>query len=627
MRESYRPAMSETAEVRDVYRFGAFTLDGERGTLRGPDGELRLRPKSYDLLLYLVRHPGRLVGREELLNAVWGHTAVTDDSVTQCLVEIRRVLGDESRSMVRTVPRRGYRLEVPVDSPAGRDGGPGAGEKLSRRPVKWTFAAAAMAGTALLAALAWWGSARHSPAPAPGAIPAGNAIAVLPFADLSEAGDQDHFGAGIAEEILNLLAQLDSLKVIARTSSFAFQGQAMDVRDIARRLGVTHVLEGSVRRSGDRMRITAQLVDGRDGVHLWSHSYDREVGDIFDLQLEIAQQVSAVLAAALHVESPARHRDVRAYEHLLRGRFLFQRRAPGDMERAREHFEAAVALDPEDGAAWAALSGCLTVEISEGRLDFAAVLPRALEAAQRAVALSPGLPEAHLRAARAYDYAGDEALAWRHIGIAEALNPDDPLLLGFKAGAALARDDLAGALALQERVVALDPLSVVMRNNYAYMLQAAGRLAEARAQLQTGLEISPGRHDFTVALARVLVLEGRHEEAIADLPEASPGGDADVVRAVALHALGRVEEAQAAVSRLETGTSDHAAVQLAEVHAQLGDVEAAWRWLDEARRRMQAEMRGDGWRWRPRVRSSGFLRPLESDPRWQAAFRDPPDAT
>ncbi len=627
MRESYRPAMSEIAEVREVYRFGAFILDAERGTLCGPDGELRLRPKSFDLLLYLLRHPGRLVGREELLDAVWGQLAVTDDSITQCLVEIRRALGDESRSMVRTVPRRGYRLDIPVDAPAGRDARPDAGEKPPRLPVTRTHAAAALVGMALFAALVWWESARHAPDPAPRAIPGGNAVAVLPFADMSEAGDQDYFGVGIAEEILNLLAQLDSLKVIARTSSFAFQGQAMDVRDIARRLGVTHVLEGSVRRSGDRMRITAQLVDGRDGVHLWSQTYDREVGDVFDLQLEIAQQVSGVLAATLHVESPARHRDVRAYEHLLRGRFLFQRRAPGDMERAREHFEAAVALDPEDGAAWAALSGCLTVEISEGRLDFAAVLPRALEAAQRAVALSPGLPEAHLRAARAYDYAGDEALAWRHIGIAEALNPDDPLLLGFKAGAALARDDLAGALALQERVVALDPLSVVTRNNYAYMLQAAGRLAEARAQLQTGLEISPGRHDFTVALARVLVLEGRHEEAIAGLPEASPGGDADVVRAVALHALGRVEEAQAALSRLETGTSDHAAVQLAEVHAQLGDVEAAWRWLDEARRRMQAEMRGDGWRWRQLVRSSGFLRPLESDPRWQAAFRDPPDAT
>jgi TolB-like protein/DNA-binding winged helix-turn-helix (wHTH) protein/Flp pilus assembly protein TadD len=626
MRQSREPEMSDTAEAAQAYRFDAFMLDVGRGTLLGPGGELRLRPKSFDLLLYMVRHPGRLLGREELLNAVWGHAAVTDDSITQCLVEIRRALGDESRSLVRTIPRRGYLLDAPVESLPRRDSPPVASETPPRPPLKRAYAAVAIAGALLLAALAWWLSTSHSPDPVAGehriATPP-NAIAVLPFTDMSAAGDQAYLGEGIAEEILNLMAQIDSLKVIARTSSFAFQGRAVDVREIASDLGVTHVLEGSVRRSDDRVRITAQLVDGRDGVHLWSQTYDREVGDIFELQLEIAQQVSDVLAAALHVEPRARHRDIGAYEHLLRGRFLFQRRAPGDMERAREHFEAAVALDPEDGAAWAALSGCLTVEIGEGRLDVTAALPRALEAAQRAVALSPGLPEAHLRAARAYSFAGDDERAWRHIRIAEALNPDDPLLLGFQAGMALLRDDLAGALALQERVMARDPLSVVVRNNYARMLQAAGRLAEARAQLLAILEISPGRPEIQVALAVLLALEERHEEAVAALPETPSGEGADVVLAVSLHALGRAEEAQAAVSRLETGTTVHAAHGLAEIYAQRDDADAAWRWLGETRRRMQATMPDAEIRWRQQLRSSGFLRPLEDDPRWHAAFRDP----
>jgi TolB-like protein/DNA-binding winged helix-turn-helix (wHTH) protein/Flp pilus assembly protein TadD len=628
MRQSREPGMSDIAEAAQAYRFDAFTLDVGRGTLLGPEGELRLRPKSFELLLYMVRHPGRLVGRKELLNAVWGHAAVTDDSITQCLVEIRRALGDESRSLVRTFPRRGYLFDVPVEPLALRDSPPIASEALPRPPVNQAYAAVAIAGAVLLAALAWWASARHSPDPTVGEhriamLP--NAVAVLPFADMSAAGDQAYLGEGIAEEILNLLAQIDSLKVIARTSSFAFQGHAMDVRDIASQLGVTHVLEGSVRRSAERLRITAQLVDGRDGVHLWSQTYDREVGDIFELQLEIAQQVRDVLAATLHVEPAARHRDIRAYEHLLRGRFLFQRRAPGDMERAREHFEAAVALDPEDGAAWAALSGCLTVEISEGRLDVAEALPRALEAAQRAVALSPDLPEAHLRAARAYRFAGDDERAWRHIRIAEALNPEDPLLVGFKAGTALVRDDLAGALALQERVVVRDPLSTVARSNYAHMLQAAGRLAESREQLLVVLEISPGRQDFMVGLARLLVLEGRHEEAIASLPNTATGGEADAVRAISLHALGRLEEAQAIESRLKADMSSDGALRLAETHAQRGEADAAWRWLEEARRQMQAETGDGGWRWRQLVRSSGFLRPLESDPRWREAFRDPPD--
>jgi TolB-like protein/DNA-binding winged helix-turn-helix (wHTH) protein/Flp pilus assembly protein TadD len=678
--------MAGNDTTRQRFRFGGFVLDLERGTLHGPDGELRLRPKSHEVLHHLVLNTGRLVTKDELLEAVWGDVVVTEDSLTQCVVEIRRAIGDHAREVIRTVPRRGYMLDVtvisesvdehvgatvppfatppghlsahapappqapvsaspsqsvaavaPGEAPFGSRAGDRPRHVTSPRRGPLRMGAAMLAVVAAL--LAWWVYEGRQPS-VPGANSpawrhatgaptiaqadaASNAIAVLPFTDMSAAGDQAYLGEGIAEEILNLMAQIDSLKVIARTSSFAFQGRAVDVREIASDLGVTHVLEGSVRRSDDRVRITAQLVDGRDGVHLWSQTYDREVGDIFELQLEIAQQVSDVLAAALHVEPRARHRDIGAYEHLLRGRFLFQRRAPGDMERAREHFEAAVALDPEDGAAWAALSGCLTVEIGEGRLDVTAALPRALEAAQRAVALSPGLPEAHLRAARAYSFAGDDERAWRHIRIAEALNPDDPLLLGFQAGMALLRDDLAGALALQERVMARDPLSVVVRNNYARMLQAAGRLAEARAQWLAILEISPGRPEIQVALAVLLALEERHEEAVAALPETPSGEGADVVLAVSLHALGRAEEAQAAVSRLETGTTVHAAHGLAEIYAQRDDADAAWRWLGETRRRMQATMPDAEIRWRQQLRSSGFLRPLEDDPRWHAAFRDP----
>lgn len=619
---------SQTAGRR--FRFGGFVLDLERGVLHGPDGELRLRPKSDEVLRYLLLNPGRLVTKKELLHAVWGHTVVTEDSLIQCLVEIRRAIGDHGREVIRTVPRRGYMLDVPVIAE------PAESRRVISPPRSLRRSGAAVLVMAAAVAFAWLylGQGVEKPArslsqassPAAGNTASGHAIAVLPFADMSAAGNQDYFGEGIAEEILNLLAQVDSLRVIARTSSFAFQGRAMDVRDIAGHLGVTHVLEGSVRRSGDRVRITAQLVDGRDGVHLWSQVYDREVGDVFALQLEIAQQVSARLAATLQVEQPVMQRNIRAYEHLLRGRFLYQRRAPGDMERAREHFEAAIALDPDDGAAWAALSAALTIDFSESRLEVAEALPRALAAAERGVALSPGLPEAHLRAARAYRYAGDVERALHHVRVAEALNPDDVLLLGLKAGIALARDDLAGALNLQERVVARDPLSAVARGNYAAMLQAAGRLAEARAQLLAVLEISPGRQDFLVELAGLPALEGRHEDAIAALPEASADERSNVVRAVSLHALGRHEEARAAALQLEQGTSAKAALCLAEVHAQRGETDAAWHWLEEARRRMQLETLDSDTRWRQMVRASGFLRPLEDDPRWRAAFRVAPGA-
>jgi DNA-binding winged helix-turn-helix (wHTH) protein len=218
------------------YEFGAFALDPERGALRGPDGEIRLRHKSFQLLLYLVRNPGRLLSREELFNAIWGNTAVTDDSLTQCLVEIRRALGDDSRQMVRTVPRRGYLFDVPV-KPLGTSAAlevepvsPAAGRLASGR--------LAAAGLIVVVMAAWWLFSRPGPVPAelPDAAgsrvaPIPNSIAVLPFVDMSAEQDQEHFGDGIAEEILNLLTRVEGLKVIARTSSFSFKGRQVDIGD------------------------------------------------------------------------------------------------------------------------------------------------------------------------------------------------------------------------------------------------------------------------------------------------------------------------------------------------------------------------------------------------------------
>jgi TolB-like protein/DNA-binding winged helix-turn-helix (wHTH) protein len=325
--------MSEHGEGAERYGFEQFMLDPERSELHGPDGVIQLRPKSYDLLLYLVRHPGRLIGREELLDAVWGQRAVTDDSVTQCLVEIRRALADHGRRIVRTVPRRGYLFDVPV----ARIPGPNGPEEQANvpaadAPASATAPPAALHGampyprlaaatvTFLALALAWWAFAtRDATRPdrsmfdAP-AVP--NSIAVLPFADMSAEGDQEYFGDGIAEEILNLLAQAPELKVIARTSSFSFKHQPADITTIAARLGVAHVLEGSVRKWGNRVRVTAQLVSGRDGAHLWSQTYDRELGDLFEVQGDIAGAVAGVLEARLltrpGVAVTPEARDVRA---------------------------------------------------------------------------------------------------------------------------------------------------------------------------------------------------------------------------------------------------------------------------------------------------------------------------
>lgn len=625
--------MSDTAAAAQAYRFDAYTLDVGRGILLGPEGELRLRPKSFKLLSYLVRNPGRLIAREELLQAVWGRAAVTDDSITQCLVEIRRALGDESRSLVRTIPRRGYLFDVQVETlaspgspPIASEAPPTASEAPQRPRGPRPYVALAIAGAALLGALAWWASERHVPQPAPGeqsiaVLP--NSIAVLPFADMSPTQDQEHFGDGIAEEILNLLAQSPELKVIARTSSFSFKGAPVDIATIAAQLGVSHVLEGSVRTAGGQVRVTAQLVSAHDSAHLWSQTYDRELDDIFQVQTEIAAAVAAMLRAKL-LPTPSRERgsphDARAYEHFLRGRFLFNRRGPGEIERARAQFEASIAIDPEYAPAWAALAGVFAVQLDEGTVEQDVGAARQLEAVERALALDPELPEAHLRAVAAFG-AHDPERARHHLRRAEALDPENPLFIGLSAGRALARGQVDEAVELWARIVAIDPLSVVNRMNRASVLMAAGRLAEARAELLAARELAGGRaFEVDARLGQLLVLEGHHAEALSLLEGTEEGTARDVGLAVAHHALGQARESAAATTRLQALDTGAAALAVAEVHAWRGEPDEAFTWLALARERYVRDLPWGEVRVAQNSYASAFLAPLHADPRWAELY-------
>ena len=615
-------------------RFDQFTLDTARGVLLSPDGEIPLRPKSYEVLLYLASHRGRLVGRKELIDAVWGKAVITDDSLTQCLVEIRRALGDDARTLVRTVPRRGYRFDPPPAVSASEGDAPVTGPDVRVQAARQIWPPLRLRVLALPAlalfglALVWLGLQAERASPPPEAA-APNAIAVLPFVDMSASGDQAYLGEGIAEEVLNTLAQSRDIKVIARTSSFAFKDRPVDIRTIAEQLGVSYVLEGSVRRSGNRIRVIAQLINARDGAHLWSEDFDRELTGIFAVQAEIADRVAEALQVYVAAAPGGPEiQDVAAYEHFLRGRFHYHRRAEGDLERSRRHFQAAVELDPGYAAAWAALSGAYSLEFDSDTPEEPLYEP-AKAAAARALALDPRSVEAHLRTARLLWIAGDESGRRRHMEVAEKLDPDHPLLLGFKGGYALRLNDRATAIALNQRMVQRDPLSPLHRTNLATMLLADGRLEEARAQALAIQELSSRRPDVDLLLASTLILERRFEEA-ARLVERLPQehellreNDRDVALAIVTRALGHEGPYRDAMERLRGRDSAAAAIAVAQVHAQHGDLEAAWQWIEEAKRRI-ADPRVEFW-WLVDLASSAFLRPLHDDSRWAGLYEEVPE--
>jgi TolB-like protein/thioredoxin-like negative regulator of GroEL len=495
-------------------------------------------------------------------------------------------------------------------------------------PREALLSTSVLAGAALAAMLVVWvaghreGTVRIAPYVAEQRVP--NSIAVLPFVDMSPDKDQDYFGDGLAEEILTLLAQSPQLQVISRNSSFSLKAEPVDITLIAQRLGVANVLHGSVAKSGDRAHIGMQLTSVQGDTRLWSQTYDRGLEEMPGLKREIAAAVARALGTSLPVEAVARHTrsvDVRAYDHFLRGRSLFHQRGPGDLERAREHFDAAVELEPGYARAWAGLSGVYNAQIDVGEITREVGALRRREAAERALALEPDLAEAHLRAIAVFVEDGDLARARQHFDTARILDPQNPLLLGFASRALVADGRVGESITHWDRIVANDPLSRAARLHRASHLVGVGALEAARADLLVARDLGAGEGEADALLALVKVLERRYQEALASLAPIPRTYDREVGLALAHRALGNVDESEAIVARLRADQAGEAALAMAQVLAHHGEQEEAFLWLAEARTRFERDAR-DPRVWAQSSHLSPFLRPLREDPRWAALYTE-----
>ena len=330
----------------------------------------------------------------------------------------------------------------------------------------------------------------------------GASVAVLPFADMSPDSDQAYFADGISEEILNVLVRIPGLQVAGRTSSFAYRGQDQDLREIGNALDVSHVLEGSVRRSGTRLRITAQLIRSADGFHIWSETYDREIADIFDIQDDIAGAVANELATSLGLDtgavSVARTSDLDAYESFLHARQLYRDRGQANLDLAASMLTETLARDPEYGPSWTALAGVYGV-MSYYRPVTNPPAPELTEswkalsmaAARRAIAINPADAQAYafLGAAHANNWNWIEGLDM--LDRAVALAPNDPDVLDAAAQILTQAGYGTEAEILSGRAVGLDPLVAIYRTTYGNTLTLLGRTEEANTQFRAGIAIDP----------------------------------------------------------------------------------------------------------------------------------------
>ena len=620
--------VSRTSALQRVYSFGDFTLDLERGALQKCGADVRLRPKSFEMLCYLVENHGRLVSKDELLNAVWGHTVVTEGSITQCLIDIRRILGDKSQSLIRTVPRRGYIFDAPV-SESVETASPVAADTVSvarsasdraqaiKNRLTWIFAGCLL----LVFAGAWVAVETFGMKTRHDVGATRRSIAVLPFVDLSPEQDQGHLADGVAEEIHDLLAHVRTLRVIARTSSFSFKGANTDLRTIAEKLNVAYVLEGTVRKSADRIRITAKVIDAVTGSPAWSQTYDRKLEDAFAVQTEIATAVAQALNVTL---ANVTERDIRAsvnseaFSVYLQGRFFYNRRASGDVERAVKLYEEALRLDPRLARAWVGLAAAYTAQAGDGTISNDVGLAKRRLAIGEALMLDHHLAEAHIRAAELAWDTGDIAAVAKHHREAVASEPDNPIVLAFSSNEAAWNDRLDDAIVLARRVVTLDPLSAVMHGHLASLLLAVGRFEDAKTEFIKQLQLSSiATPDTDPAIGFILILEHKFDEALALIEHWPAGDDKDQAVAMIGRAVAREADAGAAMQRLNSSKQLGSAVRLAEVHAFRGDSDQAFNALQTARNKITSDSwSSPDWIWMWQLRFSPFLRPLHTDPRW-----------
>ncbi len=433
-----------------MYRFGEFELDLDRYELRRGSEVVKAEPRILEVLNYLISQRERVVSKEELLDTIWKDVHVSESALTTTIRDARRALNDSPTEpqWIRTIYGRGFRFVGTVSDTA-----------RITTPV-----APAVAAPAPIVA---------EPAPA-------KSIAVLPFTDLSPGRDQSHFCDGMAEELINTLTRIQELRVISRATAFDFRSDD-DVRDLGRKLAVRHVLRGSVRKSDDRLRITVHLVDTQSGHHVWSEKYDRQVGDIFAVQEEIAEKTARVLLGVLAERNRAAFRStpvrIDAYEFHLKGRTYLSEATPESFDSAVGMFELTIDFDPEYAPAHAGLADALA-ELFTIRGD-EALRKRAEEHAKRAVELAPELAETHISRGHVLTVEERYDEAAKELDFAISINPRSAEG-HYRYGHVRVREGkLDAAAEMFEHAARLQPADFRPTLQLAWIYRALGREKEA----------------------------------------------------------------------------------------------------------------------------------------------------
>jgi TolB-like protein/Flp pilus assembly protein TadD len=438
---------------------------------------------------------------------------------------------------------------------------------------------------------------------------------------MSPSQDQEYFSDGLTEQLINDLAKIPNLKVIGRSSAFQFKGKSEDVRDVGRTLGVANVLEGSVRREGNHVRITAELIKADDGFQLWSQTYDREFKDIFAVQDEIAMAATEALQPTLLGDNGQRFASAspgtnpEAYQAYLEAKYFIGRGASKEgLDKALAYTDTAIKLDETYAPAWALRASVQNVMATVSLTDVTEGFRRSRNDAERAIALDPTLGSAYLALARTqifYDWDWDAANTC--LTKAAALEPGNAEVLQIQSRLSALSGNLDEAINLGEQAVTLDPLDTISRLQLGYVLYVASRYDEARVELQKALDLNPQAAFVHITLGKILIAEAKPQQALAEIEKEPNDWERLTGQALAYHALGREQRSNAALTELIAKHDTDSAYQIAEVYAFRGEPDNAFEWLDRAYKQRDAGL--------PAIKTDPLAISLRHDPRYTVLLK------
>lgn len=470
----------------DAFRIGAWLVEPEMNRLSYPAGETFIEPKSMALLVYLAKRQGEVVSADDFITVVWGGRAMGDNPVYKTVAKLRKALGESggNTKYIETISKKGYCLVCPVE-PTGADAqtnlrispSPTNSVDIVKTPFSWRGPIVAALASVLAVLVVFFLYRQFTPA----APAAPVSIAVLPFTNFGDSNEDTYFVDGLAEEILNRLAQSPDLRVVARTSSFQFRDQSRNIGEIGAALGAAYLIEGSVRRDDENLRVTAQLVDAKTGYHLWSDTFDNKRSDIFFIQDKIALAVADALDASILNSDAlvAPTNDLDAWAMYLEGKALWQRKGEGPIRASIRLFENAVERDPEFAEAWAALSEAWIVLPRYAQKDLETYVANGKEAAEHAVSLDPLLAQPYLSLAAYEDL----------------------------------RREYAAGIAYTERAFALTPHHTGVLNTMSFNYARAGWIDEAIIHSRNGVDLDPLEGGEYITLGFLSMVAGDYDGA------------------------------------------------------------------------------------------------------------------